>query len=259
MIWMGCLPVLAAAQDTTATATLKEASYLQAGLAYSSDVVFAGRKDSVAVPYLIPLLSYYHSSGLFVQSTFSILTRPEGTGLDLVTLSAGFMGGKVRFGWGLMAGKYYFNEQSYNVQSALSGYANAYAGYAIANTVNTYAEVMLSFGEYSDFFTGMEVSYLLYAAVGKLQITPTVYGMMGTLYYYDQYYTTRRTIGGVPRGRGPGAGGGTTTTSTLVVNESSTFRLLSLELSLPVRVEAGKFRFIFPQCTYCRKALLPSV
>jgi hypothetical protein len=160
------------------------------------------------------------------------------------------MKSKPNYAWGLMAGTYLFSDSSYNVQSAMSGYTSAFGGYDIAGVVTVFGDAMFSFGDYTDFFAGLELSHSFYALANQLSITPAVYGMMGTQYYYDQHYTTRR-IGGAT-GNGPGGGGGMGngpggssgggyTTTELVFNESSAFRLLAIELSLPINWQSGRF------------------
>jgi hypothetical protein len=40
----------------------KQESYFETGVGYQSNDVYFGRKDSSALPYITPVLSYYHKS-----------------------------------------------------------------------------------------------------------------------------------------------------------------------------------------------------
>lgn len=215
-------------------------SKLQLGLGYVSDNVFAGRKDSVAVPYLIPSLVFHHKSGFFLQSSLSFLTNSSKHGLDLVSLGGGYAMSRAKFAWGAMAAKYFFSDNSYNVQSSMSGYASAYAGYDIAGIITIYGDAMLTFGSYTDFFSGLELSHPFFLWNDKVNITPTLYGMMGTQYYYNEYYTTRP--GGPGSGNGQG-GAGSGRPPVITADESSSFKLLAVELSLPVGLRWERFQF----------------
>ena len=95
----------------------EEKSYISAELNYISDAVFMGRKDSVTAPYLYPSIVYHHKSGFYAKGSFSYLTKPDDSRIDLFLLSSG-----IDFTWNKLFGdfsvtKYFFNEKSYNVIS----------------------------------------------------------------------------------------------------------------------------------------------
>ncbi len=248
------------ADSLPAPAGTTTGSYVEFSSSYISDIVFAGRKDSVAVPYLSPAIGWYHSSGLFAQSSISLLTTAKENRLDLFTLTAGYQYNRGQVAAGGQFTKYFFSEGSYNVQSSISSYASAYMGYNLKDIVTIYGDAMLGFGRSTDFFTGAEISRPFYALRDQLQITPSFYAFFGTQNYYNEYYTYRRYgaqrtgVGG--QGNGPGNGNGTTTVSGVVVEQSGAFRLLSLELSLPVQFTLNRFRlfvnpvYVLPQSPY---------
>ena len=240
------------AQSTASDTSLPEAetksSYGEVSANYISNIVFAGRKDSVAVPYLSPGIAYYHKSGLYVQGSLSLLTAESENRLDLYTVSGGYRYSNQTLAAGALVTKYFFNESSYNVQSAMSGYGLAYLGYDIFNVVTVYADAMLSFGSSNDFFTGVELSHSFYTVNDQLSITPAFYTLFGTQRYYDTHYSTRyfgmQGSGGNGNGPGGGSSGGTSET-TMMSEESAAFQLLSLELSVPVSFTFNRFTVLF--------------
>jgi hypothetical protein len=73
---------------------------------------------------------------------------------------------------------------------------------------------------------------------------PSVYLLGGSQQYFNSYYQIRNTETKKRIGRGSGGNPGTITTAdtTVVVENSSKFRLLSYEFSLPVQYTTGRFR-----------------
>lgn len=208
-----------------------EVSFAKAGVSYISNIVFAGRKDSAAVPYINPKIGYYHKSGLFAEGSFSFLTSAAEKRIDLYTITAGYTLAKESFIAELNATKYFFNNNSNNVQSEISGYAAAYAGYNFKNIVTIYADAMITFSSKPDFFSGTELSHSFYMAKDNLKISPSLYVVFGTQNYYSEYYTYRRYS---TSGSGRGYGGSSSLTVPVSIKETSKFKLLSYEFSLPL-------------------------
>lgn len=213
-------------------------SYVQAGVNYISNTVFAGRKDSVAVPYISPSVTYSHRSGVFAKGSLSYLTSAKESRIDLYTLTAGYVYSRNNFIAGVDATKYFFNSSSTNVRSGMSGYAALFSGYNFNDIFTAYVDGMVIFGPASDLILGLELNHPFYAAHDRLKITPTIYTNFGTQNYYNEYYSTKRSGsgrgGGYGNGNGGSGGSGSTETTTISVVESSKFQLLDYEFSLPV-------------------------
>ena len=96
-------------------------SYLMPGLYYVSDAVFMGRRDSIAAPYLMPSLGYYHKSGWYAEGSASYLVASGEGRIDLIMLGGGYQFTKGDFSGNLSATAYLFSEDSYNVKSETSG------------------------------------------------------------------------------------------------------------------------------------------
>ena len=68
-----------------------------------------GRRDSVAAPYLLPSLGYYHKSGFYADASISYLLA-EGEGrVDLILASAGYQASGERWSGGAAVTAYFFD------------------------------------------------------------------------------------------------------------------------------------------------------
>ena len=106
-------------------------SYFKAQASYLTNVVFNGRKDSVALPYLMPSIEYTHKSGLYINATLSYLANKQSR-IDVFDLTAGynFESKNQRFFGTAYVNKSFYNSSSNNVQSDVNGNIGAYATYA---------------------------------------------------------------------------------------------------------------------------------
>lgn len=217
-------------------------SQLRVGLRYTSDYYFMGRADSLAAPYLSPSISYFHKSGFFVHSSLSYLTSKGEQRVDLITLSGGYdyFGKKLALGASLT--HYYFNSDSYVVQSVMTSYLNAYAAYDL-NIFTIYTDVSLGISQSTDIFLGAEINRTFYAIRNHLLITPTLSMNAGSQKYYDEYYIYRSSKSGYGYGKGKGPGSGQSSTPTTQILESTSFNILDYEAAVQVAYKIGKTRF----------------
>lgn len=227
-------------------------SELRIGVRYTSDFFYMGRSDSAAAPYLSPSVGYFHKSGFFARTSLSYLTSSGEERVDLILLSGGYDYFGKKFGGGVSVSEYFFNDLSYTVQSEMTTYLNAYAGYSLLGFM-VYVDGSIGFSEGTDLFTGGEISRTFNAVRSKLKITPGVYINAGTQKYYDAFYTNRS----VATGPGPGNGKGhgkqqPSVTQQLLIVESDSFQLLDYEADLQVSYKIGKIKlyilgtWIFP-------------
>ncbi|MGM0934702.1 MAG: hypothetical protein ACQEWD_14800 [Bacteroidota bacterium] len=215
-------------------------SFLFADLSYSSDAVFMGRRDSVAAPYLLPSLGYYHRSGFYADASLSYLVKDENR-VDMGLLSAGYRFDANGLNGGIAATKYFFNEESYNVQSQTSGNLMALLGYDF-----NFLELSVTGSAYfsedgdTDFFAGLILDNTLSLIENKLVLNPTFRLNAGSQYFYQEYYQTSRL--GNRKGKNAMQ---QVPVETIEVEEASNFNLLSVELSLPVYYYHNQFIFSF--------------
>lgn len=220
----------------------KETSYTTASVMYSSNIVFAGRKDSTPVPYISPSIAYYHKSGLFASGSFSYLTAAGESRIDLYTLAAGYVYKKKNVIASISATKYFFSDKSFNVQSQINGFVSAYAGYDFNNILTVYADASFLFSSETDLLFGTEMNHSFYALNNALKITPTAYAGFGTQNYYSEYYTYRN-FGSGSYGRGGYGNGSSGQTEIISSVESKKLKLLNYEFSLPVSFSIGNVDF----------------
>lgn len=232
-------------RDSVERKILRSGSFSRVSLSYSSDFAYAGRKDSIALPYGLLSLGYYHKSGWFAQGFLSYLTASKEKRVDMGGLTAGYIYLPGRFYGGISGTAWFYNDSSYSVQSETGGNIYAFAGYDF-HVIDLSIDATTLFGGSMDFLSGIELSRMFFMANDQFKLTPTIYTQFGTQNYYSEYYTYRRS-GSSHRGRGPGGGGmgGSGNEGTMGNQEATKFQLLAFEFSLPAMYSAGKFRFYF--------------
>jgi hypothetical protein len=218
-------------------------SYLMPGMAYVSDAVFMGRRDSVAAPYLMPSLGYYHRSGLYGEASLSYLLASGEGRVDLYLLTGGDAFEKGKLSGNFSGTAYFFNESSYNVKSQTSGDLTAQLAYDLG-----WFEIGLGLSSYfnqeggPDFFLGSSVRRTLSTLDGRLILQPGISAYAGTQRFYQAYYSNSRL--GNRKSSGQRAGGNAATNPVEVtLQEVESFRLLNVELDLPIHYFSGHFIF----------------
>lgn len=218
-------------------------SYFLADVGYINDAVFMGRRDSIAAPYIFPSIGYYDKSGFFADISASYLISSDQNRFDLYLISSGYMHQSKKWRTGISGTAYFYNDDSYNVQSAVVGDITGMLGYDLSAF-----EVTLSVSSYfnkessADFFTGLMFDRTFYADNNNFLINPSIALYAGSQYFYQEYYSTSRL--GRRKGQGNGVMGSETNTATnLEILEASEFNLLNLELSLPLQYYHRQFVF----------------
>jgi hypothetical protein len=229
-----------AKNDSTLLGNGNDGSKFNLRLNYTSDWIYAGRKDSLATPYLTPSILYAHKSGLFVKGFLSYLTTDKR--VDVWGLGAGYRGSSKNVYWGISGEARFFNDSSYAVQSAVSSLLNAYIGYDLPWIEST-VDVSGFFGDASDVLVGLELGKTFYLDNYRFSIYPNAYGLWGTQQYYNEYYTYKSTSQRKKQGQGettpPPVLSGTT------MEEATKFKFLSLELGIAFRYQINKIRLHF--------------
>src|SRR5450631_1054907 len=219
------------AQDST--------SHFEVSMNYQSNNVYLGRKDSAVLPYFIPMLSYYHKSGIYMTASAAYLKNSTANRIDVVTLEAGYSFSSGYYSGDFTATKYFYNSQSTSVTAAISGavsYQNSYNFGFIKPTVTG----TLNFGKNTDIEAAFGLEHSFYLLGDKLEIIPVFTANASTLNYYSNYYRTRR----FSKRKAKKTVTGTVDITGTVVDPSS-FRILDYEPSLPISYKAGKFTFSF--------------
>ena len=214
----------------------KKTSYAEAGINYLSNNVYLGRKDSSVLPYLVPILSYYNKSGIYVSASLGYLITSHTTRIDLVTLEGGYRFRAGNYNGQISAGQYFYNAQSTNVTSEINETVSYENGYDLGFIKPTLTGTV-SIGSKCDFEGTVGIEHTFYLFDDNLDITPTVSASASTQNYYSSYYRTRRyTI--KRKGEAPLPG---IKKITGTVENASQFKLLDYELSLPINYKIGQF------------------
>lgn len=212
------------------------------GLYYVSDAVFMGRRDSVAAPYLMPSLGYYHKSGWYAEGSASYLVASGEGRIDLIMLGGGYQFTKGDLSGNLSATAYLFSEDSYNVKSETSGDLTAMLDYDW-----DWVETSLRFSTYlnsegnPDYFLGIGLSKSWFALDNHLYMQPGISMYAGTQRFYEAYYNTSRM--GNRKGSGSGSGSIGTGSGEVRLVEASSFKVLNLELEFPAHYFYKHFVF----------------
>lgn len=223
----------------SSSAVIKESSYILAGTAFNSDIVFLGRKSSIKSPYISTSAGYYHKSGLFITGIVSYLAASQQNRIDLFTASGGYDYYKKNFSAGISATGYVFNNKSYTVKSALTANLNAYADYDF-DILEVYADGTMYFSNQSDFIFSASVSHNFYTANDKLKISPTFSLYSGTQNYYSSYNNNKRFGQHMINTGGTNSMGGG-------MMGNGIFNIQNYEFSMPVKYELKHFQFLlFP-------------
>jgi hypothetical protein len=211
-------------------------SYFAAGLSYLSNSTYNGRKDSLVTPYITPMLGYYSKSGFFMDGSLSYLARSGSGRIDLVNIEAGYDYNIGNFDGEIVAAKPFYNSQSTNVKSQITGTLFASGGYDftfIKPTINA----GLNFSTKTDYVLSFGLEHTFYQLKDKFQFTPSFLANGSTQNYYGSYYNKRK-VGGKKKKAG------IVYDVTATVEDASQFKMLDYEFSLPLIYIVHKFSFI---------------
>lgn len=238
MVMAGLLPMTMVGQNTTSIPQKEgnSISYLSTSLNYISDAIFMGRKDSISAPYLYPSVTYHHKSGFYGTGSFSYLTKPNDSRIDLFLASAGYDFSANNLSGDFSVTKYFFNEASYNVISEIEADITSSLRYDFGNIVNLALDASIYFNKNSgsDFFLSSELSHDFLTTNHKFQFSPMIELHFGSQNFYEEYYNFNR-LGNGTRGTGKGKSNTTTTmVTTVTIQESGKFNLMAIQLSFPM-------------------------
>ena len=221
------------AQDDSAAAAAPAKSYGKLSVGYLTNSVFNGRKDSLNTPYVTPTLGYYDKSGFFADGALSYLARAGSDGIDLVTLEAGYDFSINNFDGGIMGSKFFYNSNSTNTKSEISGSLSASAAYDFG-FIHPSLLASLNFGKNTDYALSFSLDHAFYAADDKLVITPSLLMNASTQNYYGSYYNNRKYAKLRKK---------VYYDISADVSDAARFKLLDYECSVPIDYTVKKFTF----------------
>jgi len=210
-------------------------SHFATGMTFQSDDVYLGRKDSAALPYYTPSVSYFHKSGLYATASMSYLKNATASRVDLITLDAGYMFTRGKYAGTFTVSKYFYNTQSTSVTSAIKASADYTNSYDLGFIKPSFTAT-LNMGSKTDFAATLGLSHTVELIKDKWEIAPAFNAEASTQDFYSDYYRNRKykiKKKKVVVGTGEAAVTGT-------VLNASTFRVLDYEAAMPIEYSIGK-------------------
>ena len=213
----------------------EKSSYFQAGVDYQSNNVYLGRSDSARLPYLTPTIGYYHASGLYAQTSLSYLAASGSSRVDLYNIEAGYNFSHNNFSGDFSLSKYFYNQQSQNVQASVSWATRADLSYNVPAIVKFSGGAALDFGTYTDYTASLAASHVFSLLHDDLEIAPAVTMNVGSQNFYRAYQSRKENAAAKKRrNKNP---------VVVDISKASAFRLLDYEFSLPVVYDLNKLGF----------------
>jgi hypothetical protein len=127
-------------------------------ISYQSNDVYFGRKDSSALPYIIPVLSYYHKSGIYFSAFVNYLSSPNASRVDLVTLEGGYIFHTGNYDGEVNISKFIYNSMSTSVSSEIQASAGYQNGYDFG-IIKTFLNLNLDFGAKIDYSASLGLEH----------------------------------------------------------------------------------------------------
>jgi hypothetical protein len=214
-------------------------SYFKADINYLNDLIYLGRKDSIAYPYVTSTIGYYHTSGFYMSGAISYLAAANTSQIDLFTIDAGYEFDINNIFSGTVYGeKYFYNKSSNALKSDFKGIIDA-ALYANLNLVQLSIEGGVTFATKKDFTTSLGASHLF--EIGEkghqFSINPSFTINFSTLNFYEG--NSNKTFTKKQQANNPNL----LTISAITTASKQGFCLMDMELSLPLTYDFKAWSF----------------
>ena len=215
-------------------------SYFKFSAGYLSNGVYYGRKDSFALPYIIPSVSYHDKSGFYLEGSLSYLASSGESQIDAGAITAGYDFNSVneKFSGSVYASKYFTSSSSYSVHGEVKGAVGTSLYYKLG-PVSLDGGVDVSFSNKTDIGLNLGLSHAFEFGDGSFAVTPTALVNAGTQNFYEGYFTNRKYSAKRKRRQ-------TTNPNAIkVIVVKKNFSVLDYELSLPFDYTKTKWGLFF--------------
>ena len=212
-----------------------EKTHLDAEFKYLSNQVYLGRRDSAALPYYIPTISYFHKSGLYASASLNYLKNSAVSRIDLVTLEAGYDFTKGKYEGKLSFTEFFYNSQSTSVTSELNS-TLSYENNLDLGFLKSTVTGGLDIGAALDFVLFMGASHEFSLFNDKVEINPSFGMNIASQNNYNAYYKNKK-FGSSHSSHG-GQGSNTTVSGNII--NANAFQIKDYELSVPISYSLGK-------------------
>lgn len=215
-------------------------SFFKFSASYLSNGVYYGRKDSFALPYIIPSISYHDKGGLSLEGSLSYLVSPGASQIDAGAITAGydFSSENKKLSGSVYASKFFTSSSSYSVHGEVKG-AIGSSLYYKAGPVSIDGGADVSFSNKTDIGINLGLSHAFEFGDGSFAITPSALVNAGTQNFYEGYFINRKYSAKRKRRQtyNPNA------IQVIIVKKN--FSVLDYELSLPVEYATTKLGLFF--------------
>ncbi len=215
-------------------------SYFKFSVGYLSNAVYYGRKDSFALPYIMPSFSYNDKSGFYLEASFSYLATAGESQVDAGAITAGyeFNSKNEKFSGSVYASKFFTSNSSYSVHGEVKGAIGTSLNYNVG-PVSIDGGADIAFANKSDVGINLGLSHAFEFDNGNFTIKPSALVNAGTQNFYQDYYTKRKFSAKRKRRQT------TNPTAIKVIVLDKSFSVLDYEVSLPVDYDKARWGLFF--------------
>jgi len=238
------LLILAKPVSSLAQSDSTKKDEFSASVNYQSALHYFGRTDSLQSSGLFPIIGYQLKSGLYAQGTFIFIQNPSlPTTYTGAAVEAGYRFPQSKnFNGNIFFTKFLYKDNSTLVQSALQYQTGINFSYT-NSIININTGIDMKYSSKADFGATAGADHIFIFKIKNkpmaFAIDPSVYGYFGTQ-NFSETYNEKKNFLGIPVTR-------------QVTANTTTFNILSYEISVPVVFVAGKFNaaitpaYVMPQ------------
>ncbi|MEO8854916.1 MAG: hypothetical protein ABI359_14120, partial [Ginsengibacter sp.] len=204
------------------------------GLSYLSNNVYLGRHDSLKIPYLTPSFNYYNKSGFYAGTSLSYLASAGNSRVDLVEIEAGYAFTMNKLSGIVSAEKDFYNSQSKNIRAETKGSLNGTLSYDLG-FIKPSLQGGIVFSSTNDYYASFGINHPFFFADDNFEITPSLLINASTQNYYNSYLVKRKYKTKKKNQ--------TVTSTRSYLPNTSQFKIMDYEFSVPLDYSVGKFIF----------------
>jgi len=210
---------------------------------YLNDVIYYGRKDSIATPYCTPSLTYTDKSGFYFGGSFSIYTGIGEKRIDMYAIDLGYdIDFNDYFSGSIYANKSFYNDNSTAIKSDINAIAGAIVSYDFSLLqLNSGVDVLFSQKPDVGVNIGISRELNLGTVEKGITITPSFVTYFSTLHFYEGY--TSRKTGKLLKRVNPNI----KSIESITTVDNAGMKLLDYEFSLNMDIEKERWGcFLYP-------------
>lgn len=191
MIWVAVFNLAPESifSQTNSIESEKSVSNWKLMASYLSDVIYYGRKDSIAAPYCTPSLTYTNKAGWYIGGSFSIYTGIGEKRIDMYAIDLGYdVDINDYFSGSFYANKSFYNDNSTAIKSDINASAGAILSYDFSIVqLNAGADVLFSQKSDIGFSLGLSREMNVGNEANGCTVTPSFITYFSTLHFYEGY------------------------------------------------------------------------